>query len=139
MAEDKQTDLDALARRARQMQGELGQVRDDLTALRATGYGAGGLVAATLSGEGRIVDLRIDPSAMDPDDPETLAATIIEAVDDAHRTLSGQRAVHLAAVTRGVDGLLAGLRGTVDGAGGGVVPRFPDRPPRPGDPRQGPQ
>ena len=137
MADNGQFDFTALAQRAQQMQGELAQVKDGLAALQAVGYGGGGLVVATVSSEGRLVDLRIDTSVIDPDDPETLSGMVIAATDDAHRSLAEQRAEHLATVTDGVNGLLAGLRETADNLGDGVVPRFPNRPApnRPAAPR----
>ncbi|MFE4800205.1 YbaB/EbfC family nucleoid-associated protein [Streptomyces sp. NPDC056708] len=113
--------------------GRDGGVQEDLTGVQATGYGADGLVAATVSGDGRIVALRIDPSVIDPDDPETLADLIIVAVDSANQAVQEQRAASLAVVT---DSLLSGLRPMGPGhpgprtPGGAASPRTDPRTPR---------
>ncbi|WP_331736153.1 YbaB/EbfC family nucleoid-associated protein [Streptomyces sp. NBC_00057] len=80
------------------------------------------MVAATVSGDGRIVALRIDPSVIDPDDPEILADLITVAVDSANQAVQEQRAASLAVVTDSFNGLLSGLRPTGPGHPG---PRTP--------------
>lgn len=110
MSDNGQIDFAALANQARRMEGEMAGVQEDLTKLQATGFGGDGLVAATVSGEGRILALRIDPSVIDPDDPETLADLVIVAVDSANQAVQEQRVASLSAVTDGLNGLLAGLR-----------------------------
>ncbi len=110
MPDDEQIDFTELARRVRQMQQELTHATDDLTTIQATGHAGDGLVTATVSGEGRILDLRIDPSVIDPDDPQTLADLVIAAVEGANEAVRQQRAERLSGLTDGASGLLAGLR-----------------------------
>ncbi|MFF3127724.1 YbaB/EbfC family nucleoid-associated protein [Streptomyces sp. NPDC057908] len=118
------------------MEGEMAGVQEDLTGVQATGYGADGLVAATVSGDGRIVALRIDPSVIDPDDPETLADLITVAVDSANQAVQEQRAASLAVVTDSLNSLLSGLRPMGPGhpgprtPGGAASPRTDPRTPR---------
>ncbi|MEK8143004.1 YbaB/EbfC family nucleoid-associated protein [Streptomyces sp. M10(2022)] len=107
-----QIDFAALASQARRMEGAMAGAQEDLTKIQATGFGGAGLVTATVSGEGRILDLRIDPSVIDPDDPETLASLVIAAVDSATQAVEEQRAASLSAITDGLTGLLTGLRPT---------------------------
>ena len=123
MPDHEQTDFAALAQRARQMRGEMEQVSDELMAIQATGHGGGGLVTATISGEGRLLGLRIDPSVVDPNDPETLAEMVIEAVNGASQTIKEQHAERISEITGSVSDLLAGLRRDR------VVPSFAIRPP----------
>jgi DNA-binding YbaB/EbfC family protein len=133
MFEDELPDLGALAQRARQLQGQMSSIQSDLADLRASGYGGGGLVTATVSAEGRLVALQIDPSVIDPDDPETLAQLVIAAVDSANDAMAGLRNERMTQVTDGMQSILAGL-GPVGGAR--IVPRFPSR--RPGTSPPGP-
>ena len=109
---DDPIDFTELGRRARQMQEEVQQVADDLQAIRATGHGGDGLVTATVSGEGRLVELQIDPSVIDPEDPQTLAELVIAAVDGANQELDRQCRERVSEITNGVSGLLHGVRGT---------------------------
>jgi DNA-binding YbaB/EbfC family protein len=110
MPDDEQLDFGELARRAREMQGDLANVAESLMTIRATGQGGGGLVRATVSGEGRILDLQMDPSVIDPDDPETLAEFVIQAVDGANQAMEQQRHERMTEVADGVSGLLTELR-----------------------------
>jgi DNA-binding YbaB/EbfC family protein len=110
MPDDEQIDFTELARRARQMQQGLRDATGDLTAIQATGQGGGGLVTATVSGDGRVLDLKIDPSVIDPDDPQTLADLVIAAVEGANQAVKEQRAERLTELTGGASDLLAGLR-----------------------------
>jgi nucleoid-associated protein EbfC len=128
MSEGGQIDFGALARRAQQMQGDMEHVKEDLTAIESTGYGGGGVVTATVSGDGRITSLSIDSSVIDPDDPETLADLVIAAIGEAQRAVTELRSQRIGEVTRGVGDLLAGLRsrGSSDDD---IVPRFAERPP----------
>jgi DNA-binding YbaB/EbfC family protein len=134
MSDDEQPDFGALAQRARQLQDEMSNIQSDLVDLRATGFGRGGMVTATVSGEGRLVALQIDPSVIDPDDPETLAELVIAAVDSANDAMAERRNERVTEVTDGLQSMLAGLRSRPV-AGGRVVPRFPSR--RPGIPPPG--
>jgi nucleoid-associated protein EbfC len=141
MSENEQPDFRALAQRARQLQDDMSGAQSDLMALRATGFGGGGLVTATVSGEGRLADLQIDPSVIDPDDPQTLADLVIAAVDSANEAMAQRRNERMTEVTNALQSMLAGLR-PPPGGGGRAVQRFPSRRPgtsppgraaRPGD------
>jgi DNA-binding YbaB/EbfC family protein len=134
MSDNEQPDFGALAQRARQLQGEMSSIKSDMENLRATGHGGGGLVTATVSGEGRLVELRIDSSVIDPDDPQTLAELVIAAIDSANESMDQQRNERMTVVTSGLQSVLAGLRPRPE-TGGRVVPRVPSRRPgtSPGD------
>jgi DNA-binding YbaB/EbfC family protein len=132
MPDNEQTDFAALAQRAQQMRREVADAQDELMAIQATGHGGGGLVTATVSGEGRLLELRIDPSVIDPADPQTLADLVIAAVDGANQAVAEQRAARVTAITDGLRGLLAGVRR--DPADPGIVPLFANRPPVPAPP-----
>ncbi|WP_329138369.1 YbaB/EbfC family nucleoid-associated protein [Streptomyces sp. NBC_01476] len=131
MPDNDDFDFGALARHAQQAESGMAAVQDDLQYMEATGYGREGLVAATLSAEGRLVGLTIDPSVIDPDDPETLVDLIMTAVDGAFQELSVQRNERMASVVDNLNGVLAGLEGSRR-PGGTVAPRFPARRRAPG-------
>ncbi|MFZ0324237.1 MAG: YbaB/EbfC family nucleoid-associated protein [Actinomycetes bacterium] len=76
-------DLQGLLAQAQQMQEQMASAQQELAQLTVQGRSGGGLVVATLSGLGELVDLTIDPSVVDPQDTETLAALVIAAVRDA--------------------------------------------------------
>jgi DNA-binding protein YbaB len=77
------------------------------------------------------VDLRIDPSVIDPDNPERLVRLLMEAIDSAHDIVTEQRAEVMSGITGGLQDILAGLNGEMnDKKRTPVVPRFPERRPR---------
>ncbi|MDR1710455.1 MAG: YbaB/EbfC family nucleoid-associated protein [Propionibacteriaceae bacterium] len=69
---------------AQAMQDQLARAQASLAEQTVEGTAGGGLVAASVSGTGELVSLRIDPAACDPEDTETLADLIIAAVRDAN-------------------------------------------------------
>lgn len=129
MSDSSQFDFANLARQAQQMQGAAADAAEDLRTFEATGYSADGRIAATVSGQGRTTALRIDPSVIDPDHPETLAERILAAIDSAHESVTEQRTALMAGVTGGLSDLIQGLNQPA--ATSSVVPRTPNRGRRP--------
>ncbi|MFG2226219.1 YbaB/EbfC family nucleoid-associated protein [Streptomyces sp. NPDC048644] len=103
-------DLAALTDRMRHLQGHLSGLGESLSADQATGHGGGGLVTATVTGEGRLTSLRIDPSVIDPDDPETLAGLVIQAVDAAQLSVKERHSERVGQFAEGLTNLAVGLR-----------------------------
>jgi DNA-binding YbaB/EbfC family protein len=99
--------LGALLAQAQQMQQQLMAAQDQLARTEVTGTSGGGLVTATITGAGELTGLVIDPSAIDPADPEGLADLVIAAVRDAHRAAAElqQQAMGPLASVLGVGGL----------------------------------
>jgi nucleoid-associated protein EbfC len=126
LSDSEQGGLGALAQRARQLQDEMSRVGSDLRALEAKGFGGGGVVTATVSGEGRLVALQIDSSAIDSGDPESLAAMVITAVNGANEAVAEQRKERVTALTDGLQDVITQLRPPRP-EGQRVVPRFPLR------------
>jgi DNA-binding YbaB/EbfC family protein len=124
MSDAGQIDFRALAQRAQQMQRSAAGIQQDIAGLEATGYAADGGVAATVSGEGKTVALRLDPSVVDANDPETLAEHILAAIDSAFQAVTEQRAELMAGVTSGLSSILDGLHEA--SPRGAVMPRMVD-------------
>lgn len=76
-------DLQALLAQAQQVQQELARAQQELAQATVTGSAGGGMVTAEVTGTGELVDVAIQPEAVDPDDLETLAALVVAAVRDA--------------------------------------------------------
>jgi DNA-binding YbaB/EbfC family protein len=91
-------DLQALLQQAQQMQADMAQAQADLASAEITGHAGGGLVSATVTGDGQLKGLVIDPSVVDPDDVETLADLIIAAVRDAGRAAAELAELKMGAV-----------------------------------------
>jgi len=68
---------------AQQMQSGVMRVQEELAEARVEGMAAEGLVRATVTGQGELVEIRISPDAVDPSDVEMLEDLILVAVRNA--------------------------------------------------------
>ncbi len=66
-----------------QLQQQLAAAQAELAAAEVTGTAGGGLVTVTASGSGEVKAVRIDPTAVDPDDVDTLEDLVLAAVHNA--------------------------------------------------------
>jgi DNA-binding YbaB/EbfC family protein len=108
-------DMQQLFAAAQQMQEQLMNAQQALADAEVTGTAGGGLVRATVNGQGELMDISIEPAAVDPADPEetarTIADLVLAAVRDAYRAaeaLQQQQMGPLAAVMSG-SGMPGGL------------------------------
>jgi DNA-binding YbaB/EbfC family protein len=62
---------------------QLLSAQQELAKAEVTGSAGGGMVTATLTGDGELTKLAIDPSVVDPEDTETLSDLVVAAVRDA--------------------------------------------------------
>jgi DNA-binding YbaB/EbfC family protein len=76
-------DMSALLAQAQAMQNQLLAAKDELASTTVTGSAASGLVTATVTGTGELVQLDIKREAIDPEETETLADMVVAAVRDA--------------------------------------------------------
>jgi DNA-binding YbaB/EbfC family protein len=86
---EPQMDMNQLFAAAQQMQEQLMHAQQALADAEVTGTAGGGLVKATVNGQGELMDLSIEPAAVDPDDAaetaRTIADLVLAAVRDAYR------------------------------------------------------
>ncbi|WP_239393665.1 YbaB/EbfC family nucleoid-associated protein [Frankia sp. CiP3] len=94
---------------AQRMQAELMNAQQELAGTRVEGTAGGGLVKATVTGGGELVDLTISPAAVDPADTETLADLVLAAVRDAAGNARGLASDRMGQVTGGLGDALGGL------------------------------
>jgi nucleoid-associated protein EbfC len=78
-------DLNALMKQAQEMQAQMEQVQEEASKETAEASAGGGMVTVVATAAGEIKELRIDPKAIDPDDPELLADLVIAAANEALR------------------------------------------------------
>ncbi len=99
-----QPDLSQLMQQAQQMQQQLVAAQEELARTEVTGTAGGGLVSATMTGSGELTALTIDPSAVDPDDVETLQDLVVAAVRDAKRAVDELTASRMGPLAGGLGG-----------------------------------
>jgi len=133
-----QLDMQQLLQAAAAMQSQLMSAQQELADAEVEGTAGGGLVTATVNGQGELVDLSIAPAAIDPGDPaesaETIADLVLAAYRDATRAVDDLQQQTMAPFAAGLSagglpGLpdLSGFPGLGGGAGaaspGGAIPQ----------------
>ena len=102
--------MSQLLQQAQKMQQALADAQQQLATSEVTGSAGGGLVTATMTGNGDVVALTLAPAAVDPDDVETLQDLVVAALRDAQRAVNELAAATMGPVTGGLGGGL-GLPG----------------------------
>ena len=78
-------ELNALMKQAQEMQAQMQQLQEEAAAETAEASAGGGMVTVVATAAGELKELRIDPKAIDPDDPEMLADLVLAAANEALR------------------------------------------------------
>ena len=79
-------DINKLMQQAAQMQAELAKVQEEAANEVVEASAGGGMVTVKANGRGELVEVKIDPKAIDPDDPELLADMVMAATNEALRS-----------------------------------------------------
>ena len=79
-------DMNALLKQAQQMQEQMARVQDELAKETVEASAGGGMITVKATGAGEISEIKIDPKAIDPDDPELLEDMVLAAVNEAMRS-----------------------------------------------------
>ena len=97
----------AMMKQAQKLQQEMLRMQQEQETKTYTAKAGGGMVSATVNGKHEIVNLEINPEAVDPDDVEMLQDMIIAAVNEAMRAADADAAANMSRLTGGMN--LGGL------------------------------
>jgi hypothetical protein len=115
--------MQQLLAEAQKMQQQLMSAQAELADTKVQGSAGGGLVTATVNGQGELVDLTIDPKAVEGGDPaetaETIADLVLAAIRDATSAVSALQQEKMGPLAEGLGGGLPGIGGE-PGAGPGL-------------------
>ena len=76
-------DMNKLMQQAQQMQEQLAKVQEEAANETVEATAGGGMVTVTANGAGEILAVKINPEAIDPEDPETLEDLVLAGVNQA--------------------------------------------------------
>ncbi|MBE6986321.1 MAG: YbaB/EbfC family nucleoid-associated protein [Ruminococcaceae bacterium] len=93
----------AMMKQAQKMQQELLRMQQEQETKTYTASAGGGMVSATVNGKHELVDMKINPEAVDPDDVEMLQDMVIAAVNEAMRTADNDAAQNMSRLTGGLN------------------------------------
>ena len=87
--------MQQMMRQAQEAQKQIEKTKEELaeTAIEATS--GGGMVTVSISGAYELLDLKIKPAAVDPDDVEMLEDLVIAAINEALNQVTTLRAQKL--------------------------------------------
>jgi len=85
-----------------QMQNRMMKIQEELEATVVEGTSGGGVVKAEVNGQRALQSIKIDPSAVDPEDVEMLEDLVVAAVQDAMEKASRLAEDKMGALTGGM-------------------------------------
>ena len=97
----------AMMKQVQKMQQDMLKMQQEQEAATYTAKAGGGMVSATVNGKHEVVDLKINPEAVDPDDVEMLQDMVMAAVNEAMRSADTAAANNMSKLTGGLN--LGGL------------------------------
>ena len=97
----------AMMKQAQKLQQQMMQMQEEQEKMTHTAKSGGGMVSATVNGKHELVNLEINPEAVDPDDVEMLQDMVIAAVNEAMRAADAYAANNMSKLTGGLN--LGGL------------------------------
>jgi DNA-binding YbaB/EbfC family protein len=97
----------AMMKQAQKLQQEMLRMQQEQETKTYTAKAGGGMVSATVNGKHEVVNIEINPEAVDPDDVEMLQDMIMAAVNEAMRTADTEAANNMSRLTGGMN--LGGL------------------------------
>jgi DNA-binding YbaB/EbfC family protein len=103
-------DLGGMMKQAKKMYEDVQKTQEELAAARFEAASGGGMVKAVASGTGEILELKIDPQVIDPEDAEMLEDLVITAVREALAKAKEMEVERMQAATGGINlpGMLGG-------------------------------
>ena len=103
-------DMNKMLEQVQQMQAQMQKAQEELKNETVQATAGGGMVTVTATGGGEIKEIKIDPKAIDPDDPEMLEDMVVAAVNEALRSSQSMMEAKLGPALGGLQGMgLPGL------------------------------
>lgn len=90
-----------LMKQAQEMQGRMGEMKENLAKIQVEGTAGGGMVTAKATGQQKLVSIAIDPSVTD--DKEMLEDLVVAAVNSALEKAKAAAAEQMQSVAGGME------------------------------------
>lgn len=103
---NRQPDMRQLMKQAQEMQQQLARTQAELAERRFEGSAGGGMVTAVVTGATELVEIRISPEVVDPEDVEMLEDLVVAAVRQATEAAASAANESLGGLAGGLGDLL---------------------------------
>jgi len=100
-----QPNMQQMLKQVQRMQQDMVAAQEALKSEVVEASAGGGMVTVAVSGDLAVRSVRIDPEAVDPDDPEMLADLVLAATNEALRAAQDLAAKRMEKATGGLGGL----------------------------------
>ena len=94
--------MSQMIKQAQAMQAKMMQAQEELKQARVEGSAGGGMVSATVNGQGELVSVKLTSEVVNPDDIEMLEDLILAAVSDAANKAREMMESRMGALTGGM-------------------------------------
>ena len=94
--------LGQMMKQAQQMQARMEEMQNEMEAHEVEGSSGGGMVTVRLSGKFDVRGVTIDPSIIDPEDPEMIEDLVAAAINDARTKIDAFKQEKVAEMTGGL-------------------------------------
>lgn len=88
-----------MMKQAQKMQEQLQRTMEEM---EVEGSAGGGMVTARVNGQKQLLDIKIDPEVVDPEDVEMLQDLVVAAINDAARKVEDELQEQLKGLTGGL-------------------------------------
>jgi DNA-binding YbaB/EbfC family protein len=102
-----QPNLQNMMKQVQKMQADMAAAQEQLKNEEVTASAGGGMVTVKITGDLQVKEIKIDPEAIDPEDPELLQDMVLAAVNQAINNAQELAASKMGGLTGGMD--LGGL------------------------------
>ena len=101
--------MQQMMKQVQQMQADMAKAQEELKSQVVEASAGGGMVSVKVTGDLEVVEIKIDPGAVDPEDVEMLQDLVLAATNEALRSAQEMAANKLGGVTGGLGGALGDL------------------------------
>ena len=92
-----------MMKQMQKMQKKMAEAQEELGERRIEGTAGGGMVAVTVSGHKEVLEVKIKPEVVDPDDIEMLEDLVLAATNDALKRADDLTAQTMGQFTKGMN------------------------------------
>lgn len=96
--------MQQMMKQVQKMQADMAKAQEELKDESVEASAGGGMVKVKVSGELEVLELTIDPDAVDPEDVELLQDMVLAAMNEAMRSAQALAADKMGSVTGGLGG-----------------------------------
>jgi DNA-binding YbaB/EbfC family protein len=104
-----QPNMNQMMKQVQQMQAEMVKAQEEAQQQEVEASAGGGMVTVKVNGALEVLEIKIDPDAVDPDDVEMLQDMVQAATNEALRSAQEMVANRMQSVTGGLESALGGL------------------------------